>query len=40
MGTSYLILLERYKYCNMENYNNDDKWLRQLMWAIGFVFLL
>lgn len=24
----------------MENYNNDDKWLCQLMWAIGFVLLV
>lgn len=40
MGISYLILLVRYKYCNMENSNNDDKWLCQLMWAIGFVLFV
>lgn len=28
------------RYCNMENSNNDDKWLCQLMWAIGFVLLV
>lgn len=24
----------------MENSNNDDKWLCQLMWAIGFVLFV
>lgn len=28
------------RYCNMENSNNDDKWLCQLMWAIGFVLFV
>ena len=37
MSISYHVPLELYYYCDMENSNNDDKWLCQLMWAIGFV---
>lgn len=40
MSISLDIPLELYKYCDMENSNNDDKWLCQLMWAIGFVLLV
>lgn len=40
MSISLHIPLELYKYCDMENSNNDDKWLCQLMWAIGFVLLV
>lgn len=40
MSISLHVPLELYKYCDMENSNNDDKWLCQLMWAIGFVLLV
>lgn len=36
----YHVPLELYYYCDMENSNNDDKWLCQLMWAIGFVLFV
>jgi len=40
MSISYHVPLELYYYCDMENSNNDDKWLCQLMWAIGFVLFV